>query len=143
MNLNLIRQKLRSIEGYVDELEPYLEIPLEEYLKEAGRRRIVERLSQLLVECAIDTNNLLIVYSGKETPGTSRESFEIVKDIEVLDESLFERFNRTYIGFRNRLVHDYERLDNVIVYKTAKRLIEDMRKYVRCILDYTISIEQD
>ena len=48
MNLNLIRQKLLSIEGYIDELEPYLETPLEEYLKEAGQRRVVERLSQLL-----------------------------------------------------------------------------------------------
>jgi len=38
----LIQQKLMNMNSYIEELEPYLESSLEEYLKKPGQRRIVE-----------------------------------------------------------------------------------------------------
>ena len=39
----LIRQKLANIASYIEELAPYLDEPLSNYLARPGRRRIVER----------------------------------------------------------------------------------------------------
>jgi len=39
----LIQQKLMNMDSYLEELGPYLESSLEEYLEKPGQRRIVER----------------------------------------------------------------------------------------------------
>ena len=38
----LIQQKLMNMDSYIEELEPYLESPLEEYPEKLGQRRIIE-----------------------------------------------------------------------------------------------------
>jgi len=93
----LIKQKLNNMASYVEEIAPYLKGPIEGYLKDSGRRRIVERLAQVIVECAIDTNGLL--------------------------------------------VHDYDVLDNKIVCYTARRLVEDAKRYIESIYAYLSSGE--
>jgi len=132
----LIRQKLANIASYIEELAPYLDEPLSDYLAQPGRRRIVERLAQIIIESAIDTNNLLIVSLGGMAIPTARQSFEAVHRLQIIDDYLLTRFRRTYIGFRNRIVHDYDVLDSRIVYATVRRLLGDARKYVETVYSY-------
>jgi len=132
----LIQQKLINMDSYIEELGPYLESPLEEYLEKPALRRIVERLVQIIIESAIDTNNLLIVASGGVPASTARESFAAVHELGVIDDDLLTRFRQTYIGLRNRIVHDYDVLDNRLVYFTARRLTADARKYVGSVYSY-------
>lgn len=132
----LIQQKLINMDRYIEELGPYLESSLEEYLDKPGLRRIVERLAQVIIESAIDTNNLLIVASGGVPASTARESFAAIHALGVIDEYLLTRFHETYIGLRNRIVHDYDVLDNRVVYFTARRLMDDARKYVGSVYRY-------
>jgi len=132
----LIQQKLMNMDSYIEELEPYLESSLEEYLKKPGQRRIVERLAQVIIESAIDTNNLLIVASGGAPASTARESFATVHMLGIIDDHLLTRFRQTYVGLRNRIVHDYDVLDNRVVHLTARRLLEDARKYMGSVYHY-------
>ena len=137
----LIQQKLMNMNSYIEELEPYLESSLEEYLKKPGQRRIVERLAQVIIESAIDTNNLLITASGGAPASTARESFAAVHALGVIDDYLLTRFRQTYVGLRNRIVHDYDVLDSRVVYLTARRLLEDARKYVGSVYRYLSEIK--
>lgn len=57
----LIKQKLTNMASYVEEITPYLQVPVKEYSEDSGRRRIVERLAQVIVESAVDINGLLLV----------------------------------------------------------------------------------
>lgn len=54
----------------------------------------------------------------------------------IIDEYLLERFHQTYVGLRNRIVHDYDVLDNRIVFHTARRLLDDARSYIAALQDY-------
>lgn len=47
----------------------------------------------------------------------------------------------SYVGLRNRIVHDYDVLDNRVVYLTARRLMEDARKYVGSVYRYLSEIK--
>ena len=134
--VRLIQQKLVNMDSYIEELGPYLESSLEEYLEKPGQRRIVERLAQVMIESAIDTNNVLIVATGGVPASTARESFATVHALGVIDDHLLTRFRQTYVGLRNRIVHDYDVLDNRLVYFTARRLMEDARKYVGSVYRY-------
>jgi uncharacterized protein YutE (UPF0331/DUF86 family) len=137
----LIQQKLMNMDSYIEELEPYLESSLEEYLKKPGQRRIVERLAQVIIESAIDTNNLVIAASGDAPASSARECFAAVHAMGVIDDYLLTRFRQTYVGLRNRIVHDYDVLDSRVVYLTARRLLEDARKYVGSVYRYLSEIK--
>ena len=139
--VRLIQQKLINMDSYIEELGPYLESSLGEYLEKPGPRRIVERLVQVIIESAVDTNNLLIVASGGVPASTARESFAAVYTLGVIDDHLLTRFRETYVGLRNRIVHDYDVLDNRVVYLTARRLLEDARKYVGSVHRYVSEMD--
>ena len=49
---------------------------------------------------------------------------------------LLERFHQTYVGLRNRIVHDYDVLNNHIVFYTARRLLDDARSYITALQSY-------
>ena len=93
-------------------------------------------MAQVIIESAIDTNNLVIVASGGAPASTARESFAAVHALGVIDDHLLTRFRQTYVGLRNRIVHDYDVLDNRVVYLTAKWLLKDARKYVGSVYRY-------
>lgn len=59
----------------------------------------------------------------------------------VIDDHLLTPFRLTYIGPRNRIVHDYDVLDNRVVYFTARRLMEDARKYIGSVYHYLSEIK--
>ncbi len=139
----LIQRKLNRLQSYVDELSPYLDSLVETYLATPGQRRIVERLAQVIIESSIDINSLLLSSVGQSVPDTARESFSRVHHLGIIDDYLLTRFRRTYIGFRNRIVHDYDMLDNQIVYHTARRLLEDARRYVAAITRYLAATEAE
>lgn len=140
----LIQRKLNGLQNYVDELSPYLDVSMETYLATPGQRRIVERLAQVIIESSIDINTLLLNSVGQSAPNTARESFSRVHHLGAIDDDLLTRFRRTYVGFRNRIVHDYDVLDNRIVYHTARRLLEDAQRYVAAITRHlTATKEKD
>jgi uncharacterized protein YutE (UPF0331/DUF86 family) len=131
----LIKQKLTNMASYVEEITPYLQVPVKGYLEDSGRRRIVERLAQVIVESAIDINGLLIERAGNVPPATAYRSFNSVSELGAIDDQLMARFHR-YVGLRNRIVHDYDVLDNKIVYYSAKRLLEDAKQYIGSVYAY-------
>jgi uncharacterized protein YutE (UPF0331/DUF86 family) len=132
---HLIKQKLTGMASYIEELMPYLQVPVKRYLEDSGRRRIVERLAQVIIESAIDINGLLIERAGNVPPATAYRSFDSVHELGAIDDQLVARFHR-YIGLRNRIVHDYDVLDSKIVYYSAKRLLEDAKQYIRSVYAY-------
>jgi uncharacterized protein YutE (UPF0331/DUF86 family) len=131
----LIKQKLTGMASYIEELTPYLQVPVKRYLEDSGRRRIVERLAQVIIESAIDINGLLIERAGNVPPATAYRSFDSVSELGAIDDQLTARFHR-YVGLRNRIVHDYDVLDSKIVYYSAKRLLDDAKQYIGSVYAY-------
>lgn len=117
---------------YLDGLQKLVAIPLAEYLARRDVQLQIERLSQLSVECAIDMATALLEASG-QAPTSAREAFEKLPSLLPASATLCRRFAKTHVGFRNRLVHDYEVLDQKIVYATAHKLVPDGRRLLQAI----------
>jgi len=139
----LVEHKLAHTDSYIEELAPYLEGSFEVYSQVSGRRRIVERLAQVIIENAIDTNNLLLVAKGTCPAPTARASFEALYQQGIIDKYLLERFRQTYVGLRKRIVHDYDVLDNRIVFYSARRLLDDARSYLAALQGYLSASAKD
>ena len=132
ISLRLIRQKLANQKAYVAELAPYVAPEYADYQSRPGYNRIVERLVQIIVESAIDINEKIIEAMNEPPPASARESFDVMKRLGVIDGAMSAVF-QTYVGLRNRIVHAYEKLDDHIVYFSAKRLLDDAVRYLAAV----------
>ncbi len=135
LNKDLVYRRMKDLANYLDEIEPLIANPLEEYQKDYVKRHAVEKLIELIVEIASDINRMII--EGKQ--GTSAESYFItfsqLGELKILPQELSSRLAST-TGLRNRLVHHYEDVEHKIVYHSAVRLLKDYRQYFQLIEKY-------
>ncbi|QWK11117.1 MAG: DUF86 domain-containing protein [Thermoflexus hugenholtzii] len=101
-----------------------MRIPLAEFMGRPYYRRAAERLIQIIVEDAIDCGTLVLDLLGKPIPAASREVFVRLHQAGVLGRSLANRFQE-YVGLRNRIVHDYDRIEAPLAYRVGQRLVRD------------------
>lgn len=116
----LINQKLASISLYLKEIEPILGLPYKDFYKNYRDIRTAERDFQLIVDAAVDINTHLILEKGQKPPDTNFESFLMISDYRALPESVLETLAKS-AGLRNKLVHEYEKIDPYILYKSLKK----------------------
>jgi uncharacterized protein YutE (UPF0331/DUF86 family) len=129
----LVQQKLGNQAEYLAELKPYVALEYAGYRRQIGYNRVTERLVQIIVESAIDINEKLIEAMNEPPSATARESFEMVCHFGVIDDELSAAFRKTYVGLRNHIVHDYEKLDDHVVYFNARRLLDDATHYITAV----------
>ncbi|MBI4536582.1 MAG: DUF86 domain-containing protein [candidate division NC10 bacterium] len=129
----LIQEKLTRLAESIDEISPYLRQPYARYAGRKGDQRIVERLTQILVEMASDTNDLLIAHARGSPAPHARGSFEQVRDLGILPSALAGRFIDRYVRIRNLIVHQYDRLDTRLLFHASRRLITDAKAYITAV----------
>jgi len=127
-----LEAKLASLSSYVQELENWLADP-----PDPGRpgalQRIVERMVQVIVECAADAGDLWRAARGHTLGGSVREGFTRLQDVGALAPEVTSRFF-DYARTRNRIVHDYNHLDAGEVMRQAQQLPADARTVIRSLL---------
>lgn len=126
----LLQRKLISLAAYLDELDATLPAAVAAYTTATTVRRAAERLVQVVVEAAIDAGDLLLAAEGRMVGETAREIFEALHAAGIIDDPLRRRFAYEYSALRNRIVHDYDELDDALVWQAARQLVPDGRALV-------------
>jgi uncharacterized protein YutE (UPF0331/DUF86 family) len=123
----LLERKLNSLAVYLDELDATVPATITEYGSNPMAKRAVERLVQGVLECAADAGDLLLCEEGRTVGDSARDIFEGLHSAGVIDDALRRRFAYEYSGLRNRIVHDYDVLDNAAVWQAARQLVPEGR----------------
>lgn len=134
-DLDVIRRKLGKMVEYLGELGPIPKVSFEVYNKNYFTRHTAERLIELIVEEAVDINGLIIVELGHPPPKDYYSSFLKMAEIGVLDGAFAKRVANT-TGLRNRLAHEYEDVDNRIVWRGLKGFVRVYKNYIKAISSY-------
>jgi len=134
----IIRRKLAVIIENIKALEPVSGITKEEYVKDIYKRKAVERLLQELIEAAIDINTHIIVQTGSMAPDDYYESFIDAGRRKIISVDLAEKLAPS-AGLRNRLVHEYDRLEHTIVLEAVRGALKLYPEYVKEIEFYIAS----
>jgi uncharacterized protein YutE (UPF0331/DUF86 family) len=101
---------------------------------------MVERLIELLVESSSDINSYLLLQLHNVTPATYYDSFiEAGKNGLTTRELAGELAKSSGMG--NRLVHQYEAIDNELVFKAIPIALSQFPLYLKQITDYLDSLE--
>lgn len=110
----LVRRKLARILRNLDDLAPVEGLPLEAFRSERFRQKGTERLLQEVVEAAVDVNLHLLRVHGSPSPPDYYRSFTLLGDAGLIPGELAGALAPS-TGLRNRLVHEYDDLDDGIV----------------------------
>ncbi len=131
----IIRKKLGVIIECLKALAPLRKMSGDEYLADVYKRKAAERLLQEMIEAAIDINTHVLVNTGNPAPDDYYESFIKLGDIGVIPKDLAEKLAPS-AGLRNRLVHEYDAIEDPIVLKAIGTAEDLYPKYVKEIEGY-------
>ena len=139
---DVIKFRIELMLKYLDRLQQTTSITLNEYLEDFDQQLIVERLLQLLVEAASDINAYLLVEIHHTTPQSYFDSFMEAGKKKIISLELAKELAQS-AGLRNRLVHQYEDIDNEIVFRAIEKALIQCPTYIRQISDYVDSLGED
>ena len=136
MEKELLEAKLNQLLRILTETEHWLAVPLAEFGRDTKLIRACQRNLQLLVEYASDINGILILEGNQKVPGSYRESFTVVFNMDVA--SALSRSDReallASVDWRNELIHEYEPdASNDVFYATLKESLVAYRHYAQAV----------
>ncbi|KKU96631.1 MAG: hypothetical protein UY29_C0009G0045 [Parcubacteria group bacterium GW2011_GWC2_48_17] len=123
-----LKRKIQRLQGYFNDLSPYLDMDTDALLGNKEKLASMERFFQLMADEAFDTNSAIAYELGNEIPESNRSTFIVLSDLGVLERNFAEKIAGS-AGVRNAIIHDYEKLQK-------KKLIEDIKKFVELYKEY-------
>ena len=132
---NAINEKLIKLEEYLKELKDYKPERFQQYISNKKNKYAVERLLQLIIDLALDINNMIIKGEGGYPASDYFNSFINLIELGVFDDDFANEIAPS-TGLRNRLVHEYERVNDKIVYNNIDKTINYYKKYLKYIMKY-------
>jgi uncharacterized protein YutE (UPF0331/DUF86 family) len=136
----IVRRKLGHIMSSLELLGPIREISLQEYRRRVWERKGVERVLQEAIEAALDINAHLIAELGQDVPDDYFGGFVKLGQLGALPEELAGALAPS-AGLRNRLVHEYDTLDDAKVLAAVGTLLDLYPRYIQAIETALIKLE--
>jgi uncharacterized protein YutE (UPF0331/DUF86 family) len=131
----LVRRKLAAITRDLSDLERVRDLSLAEYRDDRFRKKAAERLLQEAIEAAVDANLHVLRAAGHAAPSDYFGSFVAVGRAGILSAELAEALAPS-AGLRNRLVHEYDEIDDRKVLEAVGSAIRDLGAYVEAVEAY-------
>jgi uncharacterized protein YutE (UPF0331/DUF86 family) len=129
----VILRKLQALDQSLAELRSLGEVTVQALEEDWRVLRAVERNLQVLVEIVIDVCQRLISLSHQTPAATGTEAVERCIQLGALSRNIaYEKM----VGFRNFIVHRYERVDVEILVDMVNRRLEDFERFRNEVLDY-------
>jgi uncharacterized protein YutE (UPF0331/DUF86 family) len=128
----VIRRKLSLITTNLQALEPIAKIDPARYTAEIFTRKGTERLLQELIEAALDLNMHLLAQTARKLPDDYYQSFILLGEQGIMSKELAAALAPS-AGLRNRLVHEYEAIDDAAVIKAVRLAQELYPQYIAAI----------
>ena len=132
---DLVRRKLSRMTMYLEKLKPIAAKSYEEYISDFYLKTSAERIIQLIVECASDINNHVVLELSERPPEDYTSSFLRAADVGLISRELAERLKGSG-GMRNIIVHEYMDIDDLKVYGSFEKAISGFKEYVRQVVAF-------
>jgi len=123
-----IEDKKQLVEEFLNELEEIIPGSYEDYIKNTEKRLACERAFEKIIEAANDLAILIIKDKRLSLPSEDEKAFGIIANAKIISENLASRLKKAK-GMRNRLAHQYDKIDDEIIFEAiTKEIIKDARE---------------
>ncbi|KKW22957.1 MAG: hypothetical protein UY70_C0008G0006 [Candidatus Kaiserbacteria bacterium GW2011_GWB1_52_6] len=132
MSDELIQQKIALCEESLAALEKIFPQDFEALFPDPLTLPAIERYFQLVVDSAVDCNNLILETKEREKPETYFGTFTALGESGVISSDLAAQIAPS-VGLRNALIHRYEGIDRKRMHSSIGKFIQLYRQYLRAI----------
>ena len=128
-----IRDKIKEVEKYLEELEEITPSYTEEYKKDFKTKAACERYFEKIIEAIVDLAFLVIKERKLKIPEEDKEAFDILLKESIINEQLTERLKEAK-GMRNIISHEYGKVDDETVFNSITEEIQnDSKEFIKSI----------
>ena len=129
---DLILAKASSVKRHLRRIEEKRNIDLNIFLKDIDRQESILFNLQMAIQNCIDIAAHIISDEGLGVPGSTNEMFYLLEENGYLDHDITEKMVKA-VGFRNLIVHEYEKIELGQVFEIAVKDIKDLNEYLKSI----------
>ena len=124
-----VRERLKRLEEVIGRLSTYRGRTQEEFRADVERQWIVERGFILAAECVADVAGHILSGRFGIQPADHEDGIRRLGEQGVISGSLTGRL-RGFGGFRNVLVHEYQRIDPARVHEYLEHELDSLYQFV-------------
>ena len=129
----VVVSKLAIIEEYLEKLQDYMPVSMEQFASDWGLQKITERSLQVMIEIMIDIAERIVAQKGMVPQKTATETIKKLQDLGITRN--VEAYTKM-VRFRNIVVHQYASIKTEIVYSILKNNLNDFRMFIDEIQKY-------
>jgi uncharacterized protein YutE (UPF0331/DUF86 family) len=140
---DIVYRKLSRITEDLRLLQQIAGMSFGDYVEQPFYKKAAERMLQEVIEAAVDINAYLLVSAGFPAPADYYWSFvDIAEKLAVLEREFAVQIAPS-AGLRNRIVHEYDKLDDSIVFTSIRQMLKLYPRYVEAVADYIARLEKE
>lgn len=140
MDKSFINKKSEFLARHLEYLAEYKDFSLEEMKNKPKELKYVEKITQEIVDCAVDINQYFLEKLTSEKSWSSKQSFRDVEE-KILKDKKFGfgleelRLLVDTVSFRNEIVHSYD-VNIYLIWskRNIKTIIDVYKKYLETII---------
>jgi uncharacterized protein YutE (UPF0331/DUF86 family) len=129
---DLILAKASSVKRHLRRIEEKRNIDLNIFLKDIDRQESILFNLQMAIQKCIDIAAHIISDEGFGVPGSTNEMFYLLEENDFMGRDITEKMVKA-VGFRNLIVHEYEKIELGQVFEIALKDIKDLNDYLKSI----------
>lgn len=131
----LIQRKLTLLDQKKKELQSYNIPSLEDFRSKGYMQKAVEKMVQEMIEICLDIAKHIISDEGFRLPEDAKDAFAVLAEKNVIQSSTSQMMQKM-VGFRNLVIHLYEKTDVEIVYGIYQNRLKDFDAFSKEILEH-------
>lgn len=138
INKIFIKRKISLIQDDLANFSYFAKYSFDEIAKDYIKQAAMERFLERVVNRAIDINQHLIAeLATKDTssPKTYTDTFIILSDLDIYPKDFSMEILKS-VGTRNKLVHEYDKIDQQKIYSSIGDCLKDYHQYCDFVLKF-------
>ena len=133
IDLPKVKQKIFYMKENLNKLIELKDKPRGEFLGDFRNVDSAKYLLQISIEAMLDISNHIIARNRWEKPETNKECFEVLSKHGIIEEK-YVNIYFAMAKFRNRIVHMYYDVDEVVIYETLQNNLNDIENFIEKII---------
>ena len=129
---DLVLAKAGSVKRHIDRIKAKSVADMAIFLRDLDRQESVAFNMHLAIQNCMDIAAHIISEEGMGLPSSAGDMFFLLHENSYLSAELAERMVKA-VGFRNLLVHEYEKIDLQRLHQAAEKNIDDLMLFLSSI----------
>ena len=130
----LILKKIERIETYLTQTRLKKDPGIYLFRKERDLQSLILFNLIQAIQACLDIGSHIISDMEWESPQTQAGIFETLAKHKIIRKPLSKKMIQM-VGFRNRIVHEYEKIDMRIVHQVWKKNLVDIERFCKAVVE--------